>query len=262
MARDTCKCGSGLPFARCHGDPRNEFARVQALREAEGIAVFFPTVRLQGPEVEGFVEETAAAFPDSEDLPVEEGLALIRPEELGRLVDSWARPYADRWLSLTTAAGDVGAAERTLALGALRVAVYERQPTPHELLEPLDDGAMHRSPLAALTLVLPPEFVWSADEARAARAAADGRRKARQRSDAVEQVAYALVSWDHVRRLRALSMRLSVELPSCGLPTTARVLGDACSRVARSEDDARAAVAGLLIAYAERLGAAPVVTSH
>jgi hypothetical protein len=260
MASDTCRCGSGLPFERCHGDPRNEFARVQALREAEGVAFFFPAVRLRGAAIVDFVDETAATHPETDLPPVEDGLALIEPVELARLVDSWALPYADRWRSLATAAGDVGAAKRSLALGAVRAAVAERQPTPREVLEPLDDAALHRSPLAALALVVPPEFVWSVDEARAAQAAACGRRKARHRHDAVERLAYALVTWEHVSRLRTLSARLSRDLASYGLSGAARVLGDACSRVARGDDDARAAAAGLLISYTERLDAA--VTSH
>lgn len=261
MAADTCKCGSGLPFARCHGDPRNEFARAQALREAEQIAFLFPAVRLRGRAVHDFADETAAAYPDTDEYPAEEGLALVEPDELRRLVESWAERYADRWLSLTTAAGDIGTAERALALGALRAAVAERQPTPPNLLEPFEDGRLHRSPLAALALVLPPQFVWSIDEARAAETAADGRRKARQRHDALERVAHALATWEHVCRIRLLAARLSAELPSCGLPGAARVLGDACNRVATDDDNARAGAAGLLITYAERLTAAAAVTS-
>src|SRR5687767_7081855 len=139
MASETCTCGSGLPFARCHGDPRNDFARAQALREAEGIAFLFPAVRLRGRAVEEFADEAAAAHPDTDDVPVEDGLALVEPVELRRLVAAWAEPYADRWRSLTTAAGDVDAAERGLVVGALRATVAERQPTPRELIEPLDD---------------------------------------------------------------------------------------------------------------------------
>jgi hypothetical protein len=261
MTADTCKCGSGLPFARCHGDPRNEYARAQALREAEGIPFLFPSVRLRGSALADFADETAATFPAADEPPVEAGLALVQPAELRRLVESWAEPYADRWLSLTTAAGDIGPAERALAVGALRAAVAERQPTPRELLEPFEDGALHGSPLAALALVLPPELVWSFDEARAAQAAAAGRRKVRQRHDAVEGVAQALVTAEHVRRLRRLAARLSAELASCDLPGAARVLGDACSCVERDDGNARAAAAGLLITYAERLTAAAAVTS-
>ena len=261
MTTDTCTCGSGLPFARCHGDPRNEYARVQALREAEGIPFLFPSVRLRGRAIGDFADETAASFPATDDVPVEKGLALVEPQELRRLVESWAEPYADRWLSLTTASGDIGAAERALALGALRAAVAERQPTPRELLEPFDDGALHRSPLAALALVLPAQLVWSIDEARAAQAAAEGRRKARQRHDAVEGVARALVTAEHVRRLRTLAARLSAELASCDVPGASRVLGDGCRRVERDDANAKAAAAGLLITYAEQLTAAAAVTS-
>jgi hypothetical protein len=59
-AFDACTCGSGLPFARCHGDPANDHARVTALREAEAIAALFPAVRAQGAAIEVFLDEIAA----------------------------------------------------------------------------------------------------------------------------------------------------------------------------------------------------------
>ena len=110
---DTCQCGSGLPFSRCHGDPRNEFAREQALREAESVAMLFPSVRLHGEEIDAFAERAAAAYPD-DDPPgglLEEGVALVDAPEWRRLVDSWAEIYADRWQSLTETAADRDAAE-------------------------------------------------------------------------------------------------------------------------------------------------------
>jgi hypothetical protein len=253
-AADECACGSGLPFSRCHGDPANEFARVQALREAEGIAWMFPSVRVTGTEVESFADRVALEQGSDEDVSetiLEQGLALVDDDKRMGVVELWAAPYADRWASLIRASGDADAAERALVAGALRAAIAERQPTPRELVEPLDDGALRRSPFAALSVVLPPMFVWSVDEARAAEVAASQRR-GRHRTEAVEEVAYALMTFAHIRRTSDLVARLAAELPFAGLPEASRTLVRACGEVEQGLDAARATTAALLIAYVEQ----------
>jgi hypothetical protein len=259
--RELCTCGSGLPFSRCHGDARNAYAREQALREAEAIPALFPFVRVHG--VDRFVERAAAAVRE-DDVPeslIDEGLSEVGRREWRRTVDHWAVPYADRWASLTGAAGETGAAERALVGGALRAAIQERLATPSELLEPLEHGGVEPPQYAALAVAVPPAFVWSIDEARAGQAAARGRHKTRQRVDAVEQVACALMSFDHVRRTRALADRLARELPFEGLPKASRVLANACDEVAADLGAARRTAAALLIAYVEQLTAAHAVSS-
>jgi hypothetical protein len=215
----------------------------------------FPCVRPAGREVEAFVDAKALAHP-SDDVPnaaLREGLALVDEQERRRIVELWSDPYADRWASLTHAAGDVGAAERALVVGSLRAAIAERQSTPRELIEPLEGGALRRSPFAALSTVLPPALVWSVDEARAGQVAAS-KRSRRAGMDAIEGVAYALMTFTHVQRTSALTRRLALELPFTGLPEASRTLSMGCDEVTRSLDAARAAVAALLIAYVERLG--------
>jgi len=144
MRADLCSCGSGRSFTRCHGDPRNEFARVQALAEARQIAVLFPPVRLRSKAALAFAERVANDFPGAERVPeklLDEGLASVDSDERREVVDNWVDEYPDRWASLTRVAADVGAAEQELLRGALEVAVAERQPTPRELLVELDlDG--------------------------------------------------------------------------------------------------------------------------
>jgi hypothetical protein len=251
-----CQCGSGLPFSRCHGDPRNEFAREQALREAEAMAMLFPSVRVEGDEVDAFADRAAAAHPD-DDPPAElldEGLALVDASERRRLVDSWAELHADRWRSLTETAADNDAAERAVVKGALRAAIAERQASPHSLVEVLEDGRLRRSPLAALAVVIPALFVWSRDEAAAAEIAA-AHSKRRERSAAVEGVAHALMTFAHVGRMRVLARRIASELPIVELPEASKILSSACDEVERDADAARAATATLLIAYVEQLRA-------
>lgn len=254
-AMDVCRCGSGLPFSRCHGDPRNKFAREQALREAETVAMLFPSVRIRGQQIEAFAEHAAVAYPD--DAPpidvLDDGVALVDARERQRVVESWAESYADRWESLTETAADRGAAERALLVGAVRAAIAERQATPRELVELLEDGRLRRSPFAALAVVMPAPFVWSRDEAAAAEVAAAHSRR-RDRSMAVEKVAYALMTFRHVSRVRALASQLYSELPIVELPEASRILSSACDQLRQDLAAARAATAALLVAYVEQLG--------
>jgi hypothetical protein len=257
--RRICTCGSGLPFDRCHGDSRNDFARDQALHEAGGIAFLFPSVRVRG--VDSFLERSAAAAPDEAALEaaVAEGLGLVDEREWRRTVDGWAEPYADRWASLTGAAGDTAAAERALVSGALRAGIEERAPTPLDVVAPLEGHRVEPPTYAALAVAIRPMFVWSVDEARAGEACARERRKPRQRLEAVQEVGGALLTFDHVRRTRALAARLAGDLPFRGLPRASRVLARACDEVAGELAAARRASLALLIAYVEQRTAATVI---
>jgi hypothetical protein len=214
----------------------------------------FPCVRPAGRELEAFVDKEALEHPtdDVPDAVLREGLELVDEQERRRIVELWSDPYADRWASVTHASGDVEAAERALVVGSLRAAIAERQSTPRELIEPVEGGALRRSPFAALSTVLPPALVWSVDEARAAHVAASNRR-GRAAMDAVEGVAYALMTFTHIQRTSALTRRLALKLPFTGLPEASRTLSTACDEVTRRVDAARAAAAALLIAYVERL---------
>jgi hypothetical protein len=215
----------------------------------------FPAVRVQGPSVEPFLERIAGELPDEDDIPealLESGLAQIDREEWQRTVESWTLPYADRWQSLVTAAGDVERAEQALLVGALRVGIAERQPTPHDRFALLEDGRLS-SPHLALAVVLPPQLVWSIDEANAASVARHGRRRPRARMDAVERVAFALMTFEHIVRTRAVCRRLARELPVAAFPTASNVLAGATRGVEQDIDLARSAAAALLVAHVEEL---------
>ena len=261
VAGDTCQCGSGLSFSRCHGDSRNENAREQALQEAAAVAGLFPGLRPRGSAVEDFLDRIAATHPGDDELPdvLVGGVDLLGDSERRRLIESWAGPYEDRWHSLVNASGDVAGAERALCVGALRAAVAERQPTPRGLLATLESGALRRSPFAALGLALEPALVWSYDEARAASTAQEGRRRWKERSRVVEEVAYALMTFDHVRRTRTTAARLGAELPAEGLPIASELLGTACAEVVRDDSAARSVAAALLLGYVERLRLSPTI---
>jgi hypothetical protein len=84
----------------------------------------------------------------------------------------------------------------------------------------------------------------------AAVAAARGRRKLSQCHRAIEDVAFALASFEHVRRTRELTVRVAAELPSPDHPGASALLGEACRDVELDLDAARTAAAAFLIAYA------------
>ena len=251
MVETACQCGSGLPFARCHGDPRNEFAREQALREAEAISSMFPFVRVD--RIEELIER-AARDGGAEDA-ADDILSRIPQAEWRRVIDSWAAPYADRWESITTTAADVEAVERALVRGAVATAISERSTAPRELAESLEDSGAAPSPYPSLALMLPPPAVWSIDEARAAAAAARRRRSPLERMDAAQEVAFALMTFLHIRRTRGLAARFAATLPFAGLPNASRLLQHACADVEAKLDAARITTAALLISYAEQLQA-------
>src|SRR5215211_839842 len=85
--------------------------------------------------------------------------------------------------------------------------------------------------------------------ARAAQVAAS-HRVGRGRSDAVEEVAYALMTFPHVERTTTLVARLAAELPFARLRRATRTLAHGCEELALDLDGARATTAALLIAYA------------
>jgi hypothetical protein len=148
--------------------------------------------------------------------------------------------------------GDVERAEHALVVGALRAGIAERQPTPHDRFALLEDGRLS-SPHLALAVVLPPQLVWSIDEANAASVARDGRRRPRARIDAVERVAYALMTFEHIARTRAVCLRLARELPVAAFPNASELLAGATHGVEHDIHLARTTAAALLVAHVDEL---------
>lgn len=246
MQKTLCSCGSGRCFNRCHGDPLNEFARTQARVEARQVAVLFPSVRPRASEALALVDRLARELGDGEELD-ESALAAaasaIEERESRRLVDEWAAVYPDRWSSLAHAAANVQAAELELVKGALEAAVHERLSTPLALVMELELAEL--SPCPALALLIPPQFVWSYDEARVA---------AVTLPDRIDDVAAALGRFEHVERMRALGGRLSRELPFPGFPRTSALVAEACRAAEGDLEFARAVATLSLAAYVSLLG--------
>lgn len=241
-----CSCGSGRSFDRCHGDPRNEFARTQALGEARQVALLFPSVRFRAQEALALAERLARELGDDEELRAEalaDAAAAIEEREARRLVDEWSAAYPDRWASLCHAAADVEAAEAELVQGALAAVIHERLPTPPELVVELE--LVELSPLPSLAFLLPPQFVWAYDEARTAAVALP---------DQIDEVAAALGRIEHVERVRTLAGFVRRELPFRSFPRTTAALTEACAAVEKDIDSTRAVMTLCLIAYVHEIG--------
>lgn len=242
MERERCACGSGIPFERCHGDPANPFAREQALGEARDVAMLFPSVRIRSPHWLERAREIALGLGDRDDAPfevVDELAETLDRAEARRVVDEWVAIYPDRWASLTHAADDVAAAERRLVQGAVAAAIHERMSTPAAVIREIE---AERPPVVvALTAVVPPPFLWSYDEARAAAAALPW---------LLPEVSCALVRMEHVERLRSLARLVRLELPFGGFPHATELLQTACGRVEEDVPFAREVLSLALEAYA------------
>ena len=240
-----CSCGSGRPFDRCHGDPANEFARDQALAEARQIALLFPSVRLSGRaalEQVALVTSRLAEDEDPDDIALQRIVDAAGVEEGQRVVDGWTSMYQDRWASLCHTAADVPAAERELLRGAAAASVHERLPTPRDRLIELELADMPPGP--ALAFLIPPQFVWSFDEARAAALAG---------LEKTEELAAALGRIEHVDRLHALAGFVERELPFAGFPRTSEALVEAVAAVKEDLGIARSVTALSLAAYVHEL---------
>jgi hypothetical protein len=257
MTGAPCFCGSGRTLERCHRMPRRQRRRhrrsLVALAEAHDISALFPRVRPRDEVVEAFAQRVALELdPGDQRVPagrVEEGVALLDDSERRRIVDDWASRYPDRWSSLCAAVGDAALTERAVVASAVRGAISERRPVALGPVAMLEDGALSRSPCAALALVLVPPLVWSRDDAILVSAAA-AKRSPQPFFDAAEELAGEHAEEWHVRRVQALAERLGAQLPIPGLPRASRTLGEGCRRVVADEAAAHGVAAVLLATYA------------
>ena len=231
-------CGSGRAHRRCHGlrgsARRHRGRELHALAELHDLALLFPFVRPTGAAIESFADRLAASMGDeprdSTPAEIEEAVRLLSGAERLRLVRAWAGRYPERWRKICSIVGDEDVCKHTLVSSAVRAAVADRVVCPSGVAAELEDGALERSPGAALALALSPHAVWSYEEALAPTGSS--------------------VTGQHIARTRAQSKRLRRRLPFEGLPRASATLLSGCDLVA-ADDAAAAGVAELLLeAYA------------
>jgi hypothetical protein len=221
-------------YRHCHGlrgsARRHRGRELHALAELHDLALLFPSVRPKGGAIESFADRLAASMGDeprdSTAAEVAEGVRLLSSGERRRLVRSWAETYPSRWRTVCSIVGDEPVCERTLVSSAVRAAVADRVVCPSGVAAELEDGALERSPAAALALALSPPAIWSYEEAlRPDDSPATGR---------------------HVACVRTQAERLRRRLPFEGLPRASATLRSGCDLVA-ADEAAAMGVADLLL---------------
>lgn len=233
MNDELCICGSSRPFRSCHGlrgfERRHRRRELHALGEVHDLALLFPFVRPKGTAIEVFADRLAAEMGDeprdSTPAEVAEGVRLLSRGERRRLIRSWAGLYPDRWRKVCSEVGDAALAERTLLASAVRAAVADRIVCPPVVVAGLEDGALERSPGAALALAIAPRAVWSYEDVLAPEEPA--------------------VTGQHIARVRVQARRLRRRLPFDGLPRASATLVRGCELVV--DDAAATGVAALLL---------------
>jgi hypothetical protein len=235
-----CPCGSGEKFKRCCGTREGQAAlerKAGALEELITLAQLFPRLRPRG-EAFGAWAERVAAFELGEP-PLDEGVALLEPGELGRIERGHADEFPDVWRSLVDDVGDEERAREAVVYGAVAAGVWERRPLDAMALRWLDE-APDEDPSEALALVLDAGDLWSVHESVIAEAALS------ELDDGLDDEAYEL-AWDaalaeraprlwtewHEARLAELVARLRSLLPLEDLLAATVTLTAACEAFER-----------------------------
>lgn len=156
----------------------------------------------------------------------------------GRIVDAWTARFPERWAVLVGEVRDVALAEHAVAVGAVRAAIGEREPSdPAGLAEIEGLSGVH--PGNALAAVIPPSTVWDYDLALEA-AGAVGDRQA-----AIASIGFGSFARCEPR-LRDRVARVERQLPFRASPRASAVLAEGCDLFAtRSGFDAELACAVL-----------------
>ncbi len=239
-------------------DRRRQAQELRALAEAHDASALFPSIRPRDPVLEAYAEQVAAALdPSDPRVPidaVERGVALVDERERRRIVDDWASAHPQSWASLSGVAGDVQLVERAFVASAVRGSISERRPVARSALVPLEDGALGRSPVAALGLVLPPPLVWDRTDAIAIAGVLGKQRNVDEvRFDSILARARERTTDEHVDRLRVVADRLAKELPVHEMPVASATAAAGCAQIASDDAVAAELAALLLVTYAASL---------
>jgi hypothetical protein len=212
-------------------------------------------VRLSDPVLIAYARRVAAELdPGMPTVPVdavEEGIALVSTADRRRLIEGWATSYPDRWEAIVGLVGDTDLAERAVVAGTVRVTILDHRRLPAAAFAPLEGGTFRKLPANALTLLVPPQAVWSMDEACVTL-------RLLPRSDvfnpawfeAVERHGEGCVGPEHVERLRRAGARLATQLPLHGMPRATATLREGIRVIDTDEGWAEAIAVRLLALYA------------
>jgi hypothetical protein len=237
---ERCPCGSGEKFKRCCGTREAQGAlerKAGALEELITLAQLFPRLRPRG-EAFGAWAERVAAFELGEP-PLDEGVALLEPGELGRIERAHGEEFPDVWRSLVDDVGDEERAREAVVYGAVAAGVWERRPLDAMALRWLGE-VPDEDPSEALALVLDAGDLWSVHESVIAEAALaeldveldDEAYELAWHAALAERAPGLWTEW-HEARLAELVARLRSLLPVEDLPAATVTLAAACKAFER-----------------------------
>jgi hypothetical protein len=230
---ERCPCGSGEKFKRCCGTREARAAlerKAGALEELITLAQLFPRLRPRGKAFGAWAERVAAF--ELSGPPLDKGVALLEPGELGRIEAAHAEEFPDVWRSLIDDVGDEELARAAVVRGAVAAGVWERRPPDAMALRWL--GSPDEDPSEVLALVLDAGDLWSVHESVIAEAALA------ELDEGLDDEAYEL-AWDaalaerapglwtgwHEARLAELVARVLSLLPLEDLPAATVTLAAA-----------------------------------
>jgi hypothetical protein len=190
---------------------------------------------------------------------VEEVLAALPDDDVGRLVGIAEQVAAECWCTLVAEVGPRLAREPLLA-GVASAAVAELVPPPHWLVAMRETTAYDApGPVHVLASLLHPESVWSPAEISASHAVAAGR-PLPQWLAAIASFADAKVTDWHRERARIVAGALAALLPMADAPLTSRHLADALKLIGSRRAAGELCELLLLSAVSRREGLVPIVS--
>jgi hypothetical protein len=212
------------------------------------------------PSSSAVAEQCAAALePGVQSIPrpiVEEVIAALPDDDVGRLIGLVERVAARRWHVLVAEVGTQLARE-PLLVGIASAAVAELVP-PARWLVAMREATAHEAPgpVNVLASLLHPESVWSAEEIRAAHALAS---PLPQQLAAIDFYANETMTESHRDRARLVAGAVAPLLPIAEAPLTSRHLDDALELVGRGSEAGELCRLLLLSAVLRLDGLVPLV---
>jgi hypothetical protein len=217
------------------------------------------------PSSSAAAEQCAAALaPGVKSIPrpiVEEVIAALPDDDVGRLVGLAERVAADRWRALVAEVG-TRLAREPLLVGVASAAVAELVPPPRWLVAMREATADEApGPVNVLASLLHPESVWSAGEICAAHARASSLSLPEQLAAIISFANSRVTEW-HRHRARLVAGSVAPLLPMAEAPATSRHLADALELIGRRSTGGELCRLLLVNAVLRLDGLVPIVPSQ
>jgi hypothetical protein len=227
--------------------------QLEALFELADLPEHFPLLRPASTAFDRWADAVGPVEEPGRDL-IDEGLAFLDEDELGRIVSAHAAEFPGVWRQLCGEAGDDLLAEEAVLEGAVAAALREQRRLDPQILELIEKvKGIAADQAEALALALEGTDLWSVAEAVAVDDVLTSAPEEQLDGDGwlavLESEVSRLATPLHERRLCALLVRVRSQLPAPIYPSASHSLARACGRF-DSDPAFRRRVAALLLADA------------